>query len=85
MLQKLDDPEKTTVGDIHEKYPDNWFRYGVMENGDVYAVYIADSQEELLTVTETQMEADGFFDWGDIYPRGLNTARQVEINYGWNS
>jgi len=80
MLKKLENQEKTTVMKIQEQYPDNWFRYGVTENGYVYAVFVADTYAELLTVSDEEMESLGFFNWGNGRP--YNLVKDIEIQMG---
>ena len=79
MLQKLENQQKTTVSEIRERYPDNWFKYGLKEDSSVYALYIADTQDELLTVSEDELIADGYINWGNISPKRFDPQYPIEI------
>ena len=71
--------QRNTVSEIREKYPDNWFRYGVKQDDSIYAVYIVDTHDELLSVSDEKMKKDGFWDWGDVCPKRLEPQYPIEI------
>ena len=79
MLKKLENQTFMTVREICAMYPDNWFRYGVDEAGLIKALYIADTQDDLLNISAEDMINAGYRNWGDIYPINSFPEKPIEI------
>ena len=79
MLKKLENQPKSTVMAIREAFPENWFRYAIDKNGAVRVIYIADTQDELLTLSEQEMLESGYINWGDVYPEKQGPTEPLEI------
>ena len=70
MLRKLENQPSLTISEMQESFFDKWFRY-VKSDGAKRALYIADTWEELNSVTPQQMKEEGYIYWGDICPAHL--------------
>ena len=90
MLTKIENPEVRTVGEFSVQYADKWFRYVIVELGEdwVYkpnaereavVIYIADTEEELLTIPKDERNYNGFFSGGDKCGVNINPDPGVHI------
>jgi len=79
MLSKLENQPIQTVMEIRERFPDNWFRYGINNNGDIKVLYIADTLDELLSVSKEELLDAGFTFFSDVHPVRLGPKEPLEI------
>jgi hypothetical protein len=79
MLRKMEKQPHMIVNDIREANPDNWFRYGVTTDNTIHLAYLADTQDELLTVSAEDMKNEGFIRWGDVNPKKLDSRIPAEM------
>ena len=87
MLQKLENQPTMTVRDMQRMFPNNWFRYAATTDGQICAVYIAGTRDELLTISALEMSAAGYIEWGDVEGENLIPAEAIEIGgleFAWS-
>ena len=90
MLTKIENPEVRTVSEFREEYADKWFRYVIVEldedwmyktNAEIKAVviYIADTEKELLAISQEEWTYDGFYSGGDKWGVNVNPDPGIQI------
>ena len=79
MLQKLENQPTMTVRDMQHMFPNNWFRYASTHDGQICAVYVADTRDELLTISVLEMDATGYIEWGDVEGENLIPDEAIDI------
>ena len=87
MLRKLESQPVMPVMDMQSLYPDNWFRYVVGRDGYTYVLYIADSRDELLSISASEMNEHGYAEWGDVEGENLVPNEPIEIGgleFAWS-
>ena len=79
MLQKLENQPIMPVTEMQVMFPDNWFRYVIDREGKPRAFYIANSRDELLTISVAEMYQAGYMEWGDAEGENLVPTEPIEI------
>ena len=79
MLKKINTHEYMTVQEMQLKYPDHWFRYGVEKNNKIRTLYIADTRDELLALSDHEMIQEGVFEWGNSFGENLIPDTPIEM------
>ena len=80
MMKRVNGEKYQTVQEICDKYSDYWVRWGDREEDDfVYVIAIADTLDELLTISDEEMKKEDFTWWSDAYPARLSPQEPQEF------
>ena len=88
MLRKVENQPVMTVEELKTHYPDNWYRYSVVE-GNAYedptvvelvrVIFLADSREELFEIPEEELYEPGSPGGGDSWGCNVNPEPGIQI------
>ena len=78
-LIKMENQPEQTVLEIQAQNPDTWFRWGADNSNNPRLIYIADTGDELLSITSEDMLKAGFMNWSDVPPKSLMPSEPLEF------
>ena len=88
MLRKVENQPVMTVDELKTHYPDNWYRYSVVE-GNAYenpndielvrVIYLADSEDELLDIPLNELVVPGSPGGGTSWGENVDPEPGIQI------